>query len=154
MKKMKKLCRFAFILLISVALSGAQRPHAEPGNPRRPVRFCALDVLIDSADVPLAAYQVEVTGANVQLLSVENGEHPAFSEAPYYDPAALDQHRVVLAAFHTGTDLPRGRTRVARLHLFVTGEEAPDCTATLQVAADRDGRRIPATVTLSEGEGE
>lgn len=152
--KMKKLCRFAFILLISVALSGAQRPPAEPGTPRRPVRFRALDVIIDSGDAELAAYQVEVRGTHVQLQSVENGEHPAFDEPPYYDREALQHDRIILAALHTGADLPKGRTRVARLHLYVVGDETLDCTATLTVAADRDGERIAATVTLSQGEGE
>ena len=152
---MTKLCRFAFILMAFVALSGAQRPNLDPGPPRRPVRFLALDVTIDPGATPLAAYQLEfeAKGAEAKLVAVENGEHRAFSEAPYFDPAALEHDRVIIAAFNTGDDLPTGPTRVATLHLALTGEGEPQYSVRLDVAATADGRRIPASVTLSAGEG-
>ena len=150
---MKKLCRFAFTLAILVALSGAQQPVPAPGTPRRPVRFQAIDVMIDPGDVPLAAYQFEflTRKGDVELIGVEGGDHAAFREAPYYDPAALYNDRVIVAAFHTGGDLPTGRTRVARLHLVVSGEGEPQFDIRLEVAATRDGTRIAAEATVAEG---
>ncbi len=95
-------------------------------------RFTHIDIYADPRGDELGAYQVEVEaldGAHVQLVGIEGGESAAFAAAPYYDPAALMQHRVILAAFSTGKDatgdqvtLPTGRTRIARLHLRVVGE--------------------------------
>ena len=150
-----KLCRFTVTLIILVALSGAQQPALDPGTPRRPVRFQPVDIFIDSHDVPLAAYQFEFAAKSGQiaLVGVEGGDHAAFREPPYYDPAALYNDRVIIAAFHTGRDLPTGHTRVARLHLQITGEE-PEFDVRLDVSATSDGKPIAASVTLSRGASE
>jgi hypothetical protein len=140
-------------------LSAAPEPPAVPGPPVPPeppavpapsVRFETVDVYVDSGDRPLAAYQFTVTSAagTALLAALEGGEHPAFAPTPYYDPAALVAERVVVAAFSTGQDLPRGNTRVARLHVQVTGDVDATYEATLQVAAGPDGTRVPATLTI------
>jgi hypothetical protein len=126
----------------------AQRP-SEPGG-----RFGWVDVFVDSADAPLAAYQIEVrdpTG-RFEIAGIEGGAHAAFVEPPYYDPAALAGGRVILAAFATAHDLPRGETRVARVHARIAGAAPVDCHAELEVAATREGQAIPVTVRLEEGE--
>lgn len=152
---MMKLCRFAFTLTILVALSGAQRPAPAPGAPRRPVFFLPVDVMIDSRDVPLAAWQVEVWApdAEIKLVGLEGGEHPAFHEPPYRDPVAEERHheRIIVAAFSTSDDLPTGRTRVARLHLHVVGAAQPAVQVRLDCAATEDGSRVAATATLATG---
>jgi hypothetical protein len=118
------------------------------------VRFEPVDVYVDSGAAPLAAYQFELkaTAGRVAIVGLEGGEHPAFKDAPYYDPAALMKDRVVVAAFSTGQDLPQGRTRVARLHMQVTGDEKPAYAVKLVVAASADGKEIPATVSIDKGD--
>lgn len=140
----------AVCLLALVAASVAAQDVGE----RPAVRFAPVDVYVDAGRAPLAAYQFEFTAPadRVKLVGVEGGESAAFAPAPYYDPAALMHDRVIVAAFSTGRDLPAGRTRVARLHLMITGEGEPDYGLKLQVAADGNGHEIPATATIAHGE--
>jgi hypothetical protein len=118
------------------------------------VRFGALDVFVDTGEEPLAAYQVEwkATAGDVTLVGIEGGEHAAYREPPYYDPKALSGGRVIVGAFNTGMNLPRGRTRVARLMVRVRGDVAPAYAATVQAAAGADARAIAAKVSVSERE--
>jgi len=144
------------ICLIAVALSmtltGSLR--SEPAAAARPgVRFAFVNVYVDSGDAPLAAWQCELTektGA-MRIVGVEGGDHPAFKRPPHYDPAALQRSRVIVAAFNTGKDLPRGKTRVARVHVQITGEGAPDYSVKLTAAASADGKRIDAKVSHEQG---
>jgi hypothetical protein len=148
---LKLLCAMALsAVLLATPGRAADRAPAGPA-----VRFAYLDVYVDPGAKPLAAYQVELspTAGNVVLTGLEGGEHAAFRAAPYYDPAALHQakSRVIVAAFKTGNDLPEGRTRVARLHLQITGPAEPAWATKLQVAASSDGKPIDAKVTVSAG---
>lgn len=120
----------------------------------QPVRFAAVDVFVDSGEQPLAAYQFELFDRSgvVKIVGIEGGEYPAYQEPPYYDPAAMRRSRVILAAFNTGKDLPKGKTRIARIHVQITGEKHPDYAIELDVAATSDGKEIPAVVTISKGE--
>ena len=118
------------------------------------VRFGALDVFVDTGEEQLAAYQVEwkVTAGDVTLVGIEGGEHAAYKEPPHYDPKALSGGRVIVGAFNTGADLPRGRTRVARLMVRVRSDGDPAYAVTVQAAAGADARAIPAKVSVSERE--
>ena len=118
------------------------------------VRFSPLHIAIDSGSRSLAAYQFELKAAagQIKIVGVEGGEHKAFKEAPYYDPAALAKNRIIIAAFNTGSDLPKGRTRVATIHLQIIGETEPEYEVKLAVAADADGNEIPADISYEEGE--
>lgn len=108
------------------------------------VRFEAYDVYIDPGDRALAAWQFEVASGGGKIVGVESGEGPFAEEAPYYDPAALQGGRIVVAAFTTEEKIPAGRIRVARLHMQETGraEYASKVTA----AAAAGGARIEAKV--------
>jgi kynurenine formamidase len=109
-----------------------------------------VDIYVDSGQAQLGAWQLEFTGGNdVQLVGVEGGEHAAYSQPPHYDAAALMRNRVILAALNTTDALPTGKTRVARLHLRVSGQ--PTFETTLIAAGDADGERIDATPTASPG---
>jgi len=123
-----------------------------PGANAPDVRFGVVDVFIDSGAAPLAAYQFElnVTAGDVTLVGVEGGDHRAYRQPPYYDPAALARQRIVIAAFDLGTDLPRGKTRVARLMVRVRGPVVPAYAATLAVAAGADGKSVNATLSVSD----
>jgi len=117
------------------------------------VHFTPVHIYLDSGDRPLAAYQFELkaTKGRIKIVGVEGGAHAAFKEAPYYDPAALMQDRIIIAAFNTGRDLPTGRIRIATLHLQITGDTQPQYKLEPIVAADADGQEIPADLTLERG---
>ena len=118
--------------------------------PAQVVRFETVDIYIDAGDKPLAAYQFSVHSATktALLAGLEGGEHPSFAHPPYYDPKALIDEKVIVAAYSTADTLPQGRTRVARLHVQVSGEKNPEYVATLQTAAAADGSIIPAKLTV------
>ena len=124
-------------------------PIAQPS-----VRFAPLHIYIESGNQPLAAYQFELkaTAGQIKIVGVEGGQHKAFKEAPYYDPAALANDRIIIAAFNTGRDLPTGRTRIATIHLQIIGDAEPEYELKLTVAADADGEEIPAKISFEKGE--
>ena len=137
------------ILALAVSLGG------QPGGlPEGSVQFRAVDVFLDSHDQSLAAYQLEFSARSgtVKIVGVEGGEHAAFKEAPFYDPLAMQQERVILAAYNTAAaaKLPSGRTRVATIHLQVNGSETPQFTVKLDTAGSVEGNRIPAEAGFVE----
>jgi hypothetical protein len=145
-------------LMLGFAFLGAVAPTERSENPSlvspstQSVRFATVDIRLDPKNHPLAAYQLEVTAdsPNVKLAGVEGGEHAAFREPPYYDPAALNQNRIILAAFNTGSDLPMKDSRIARLHVQISGERNPKWNVKLTVASASDGSAVPgATATAS-----
>lgn len=145
----------AFSLLRTAAAptGPAEPPAIAPGvAATQAVRFATVDVHIDPKDHPLAAYQIEITGdsPHVKLAGVEGGEHAAFREPPYYDPAALNRNRIILAALNTGSDLPNKPFRVARLHVQISGDANPQWEVKLVVASTSDGSAVPgATASMS-----
>ena len=118
------------------------------------VRFAPLHIYIDSDNKPLAAFQFELKAAagQIKIVGVEGGQHKAFEEAPYYDPTALLNDRIIIAAFDTGSELPKGRTRIATIHLQIIGDAEPDYELMLTVAADADANEIPAKISFEKGE--
>jgi hypothetical protein len=118
------------------------------------VHFAPLHIYIDSGNKSLAAYQFELkaTAGQIKIVGVEGGKHEAFKEAPYYDPAALAKDRIIIAAFSTGSNLPKGRTRIATIHLQIIGDAEPQYELKLTVAADADAKEIPAEITFEKGE--
>jgi hypothetical protein len=118
------------------------------------VRFAPVHIYLDSGDRPLAAYQFELKArtGQIKIVGVEGGAHPAFHEAPYYDPAALMHDRIIIAAFNTGSDLPHGRTRIATIHLQILGDTEPQYELKLVVAADTEGENLAAKLNLETGE--
>ena len=132
----------------------AQQSGRDDLSPEPGVRFAPLHIYLDSGNRSLAAYQFELkaTTGQIEIVGVEGGEHKAFSEPPYYDPAALAQDRIIIAAFNTGQDLPTGRTRIATIHLLIKGEAEPQYELNLTVAGDADGEKISARLTFEKGE--
>lgn len=121
-------------------------------GPEDGIRFAALDIYVDSGRHPLAAWQLEFVGDSpgIEIVGIEGGEHAAFREPPYYDPRAMNHNRVILASFDTSSDLPRGRSRVARVHVQVTGPGLCEYRTRITASATTDGERIPATVSLRQ----
>ena len=137
------------ILLVG-GLAAQEADDAEPTG-QTTVRFSAVDVYIDSGERLLAAYQLELAAevGEVKIVGIEGSEHPAFKKPPYYDPAAMNRDKVILAAFTTEKQLPKGRTRVARIHVQITGEVQPQYAVRLDVAATTEGKKIFAKVSLT-----
>jgi hypothetical protein len=132
----------------SVAGEAEPAPNAETaGSPFRP-----LEVYVDSGKQQLVAYQIEISydPKTVKVLSLEGGEPKAFKDAPHYDPAGMTQGKIVIAAFTTDhAKAPRGKNRLARLHLMVKGKATPKISAKLITAAKPGGKRIKAKVELT-----
>jgi hypothetical protein len=135
----------AAILVVFLAVAG----FAEDA-----VHFRTVDIFVDSGGKPLAAYQAEFRAkrGNVKIVGIEGGADAVFKEPPYYDAKAMQQERVIIAAFSTETEtkLPKEKTRVASIHVQVTGDGNPDYTVTLTVAADSNGNKISAEATVAE----
>jgi hypothetical protein len=137
---------FVMLFLMGVTAFG----HARIDESEQPAsRFMPVDVMIDS-DTDLGAWQVrvETLGQNATLVGVEGGDG-VWSNPPMYDPAALAQGQILLAAYDTTNTSPSGNTRVARLHLMVVGE--PQLEIELIAAGDTDGHRLDATASVVKG---
>ena len=115
-------------------------------------RFVPLAIHLDTP-AAVAAWQFELKDRNgaMKVVGVENGGHPAFPRAPYYDREAVargDAERIVLADYSLveGSMLPSGRVRLATLHLMLEGE--PNFELRLITAATPDGNIIDASIFL------
>ncbi len=151
MKKITAIILMSISVIVPVL---AQQSEQDNESVQPKVRFAPLHIYLDSGNKSLAAYQFELKAAagQIKIVGVEGGQHKAFKEAPYYDPAALANDRIIIAAFNTGRELPTGRTRIATIHLQIIGEAEPDYELKLTVAADADAKEIPAEITFEKGE--
>jgi hypothetical protein len=111
--------------------------------PAQETRFVAVDVYADSQGKGLAAWQIELEcrEGQAKIVGVEGGDQP-----PYYDPAALQGGRIILASFTTEPRPPAGRVLVARVHLQETGKT--DYAVTVMAAAAPGGERIEPKIDL------
>ncbi|MHC4072458.1 MAG: hypothetical protein ACYTGS_10570, partial [Planctomycetota bacterium] len=77
----------------------AQQSEHDDMTAEPSVRFAPLHIYLDSGSRPLAAFQFELKAAagQIEIVGVEGGQHKAFAEAPYYDPAALANDRIIIA---------------------------------------------------------
>jgi hypothetical protein len=152
-------------------------------------RFIAMDLLVDPRGEPLAAWQVQVRLApGVSIVGIEGGGGPGearpvrppdggaigqwqpmagpgpvgpapFAEPPVYDPRAIENDRVILAAYSlAGAErLPTVRSRVARLHLRVPAgmDDAAAAAHELRVIAAGNVRaeRIGVAAELVRADG-
>lgn len=140
------LCVLVWLALICfpMFLIGAEKPEQ--------TRFEAVYVYVDSGADELAAYQllVRATKGDVKIVGIEGGEHEAFRLPPFYDAKAIQQERVILAAFSLkpGDDLPKGKVRVATIHIQVTGDTEPKFETKLQAAVNHAGKKISPSVLI------
>ena len=130
------------LTLVLLAVSGVEGGLAEL-LPAEQVQFVAVDIYADSDGKGLAAWQIELEcdPARAKIVGVEGGEKP-----PYYDPAALQGGRIILASFTTEARPPTGRVLVARVHLQETGKT--DYAVKVMAAAATGGERIEPKIDL------
>ena len=116
--------------------------------------FTTVDLFVVS-DTPVAAWQVELSerrGA-MQIVGIERGDDSTFRDPPFYDRVAVERgatDRVVLASFslNDAAQLPRGRVRIARVHVRGIGAAEPDYEARLVAAGTADGRPLDAQLNI------
>ena len=154
-----KWARFIFLVLVVGACIGywVQAHKPAPQNAAAvagQTRFGWVDVSVDSGKEPLGAYQFElaVEKGTASIVGLEGGEHPAFAAAPYYDPAALQKARVIVAAYSVADTLPTGKTRVARVMVEMQGDAG--FAVKLMKTYNKDGREIPAKVEFTQGDAQ
>ncbi len=153
---MGRLIATTLLALMLAAMASAQDAEGVEYRTGPAVRFTTVDVYLDSGDRALGAYQFELSDSTgrAKIVGLEGGQADAFKQPPYYDPAALSKNRVIVAAFSTAKELPKGKTRIARIHMQVTGDATPEYTMKLHTAAAADGTKIKAKITLDQGEQE
>lgn len=138
------------LAVIAFAL-GVPFAHAQPPAAfAPPVRFAAIDIYVQSNE-PLAAWQFELTDTtgSMAVVGVENGAAEAFANAPHYDLDAIQADRAdrIIVADYSLADadeLPRGRVRVATVHVRLTGAREPEFHLELIAAGNTEGQPIPA----------
>jgi hypothetical protein len=119
------------------------------------IRFRTVDIYVDAKEQPLAAYQLEFSVTNsasaAKIVGIEGGES-VFAEPPFYDPQAMQHERVIIAAFSTNavSRLPKGKTRVATIHLQTSRAAEPEFELKLQVAGNANGNPITAEASIEE----
>jgi hypothetical protein len=151
MKKLTVIILMSISIIVPVL---ARQAEQDIPTVQSNVRFAPLHIYLDSGNKTLAAFQFELKAAagQIKIVGVEGGQHKAFEEAPYYDPAALANDRIIIAAFNTGSELPKGRIRIATIHLQIIGNAEPDYELKLIVAADADANEISAKISFEKGE--
>jgi hypothetical protein len=157
MSRLRAIATLAAIGIGATVALGLQQVSAQPPLPD--VRFAAIAIYVDSSE-PLAAWQFELTEAtgSMAVVGVENGESAAFPEAPHYDLEAVAQDRadrIIVADYSLAASagLPRGRTRVATVHVRLSGGREPAFELQLTAAGNADGQPIPAAAVFEITDG-
>ena len=139
------------LIVVTFGLAGALQAAAD-------TQFLVVDVFVESA-APLAAWQVAFRdrAGRTRVVGIEAGADEAFERPPYYDREAVNggqADRIVLANYSLAAPqaLPRGRVRVARLHVMVDG--AADFSVDLDVAATAGGQQINAIASVQVAGGQ
>jgi hypothetical protein len=144
----------ALVLLAAMLTGFAQDPQSvQSAPPGSTAGFKAFDVFVEAGESMLGAWQFEwtVQGGSAHIVGVEGGDG-VFARSPYHDPAALQGGRILIAAFATEGQLPRGRCRVATVHMMIEAGSEPTFAARLQSCADGEGRSIAAAITWKDKE--
>jgi len=148
----------AYILVVMVWGScGVSAQETAPARTQAGAEhFVVMDVLVETGQQPLAAYQIELATTNaagqVKIVGIEGGDPTPFRTAPYYDPAALKGGRVILGGFSTAPveQLPRGSVRIASVHCLVTGDLHPAFQTKISAAATGGGQSIHVQANVKE----
>ncbi|HUH04575.1 MAG TPA: hypothetical protein VML75_21410 [Kofleriaceae bacterium] len=136
--------------LLAVLAVGFEAEPARSAQVPTPA-FRPLTIELSSAS-SIAAYQLEitVTAGEASFVGIEGGEAP-FDAPPSYDPEALSDTRIIVAAFDTTAALPPGTHRVATLHVRELGPGAAYQVRVLAVA-NSAAERVTAAATIARNE--
>lgn len=142
------LCVGALLALVSAAPRAVTAPAR---STHQDVRFETRDVVIDPRGATLAAWQVRLVDptGRARIVGVEGGADAVYAAPPHHDTRALSSGEIVLAAYDTTHAGPMTSSRVARVHLAVTGTADVTFEVTLEVAASPSGPIPGASCTLT-----
>lgn len=127
------------VIVLFVVVAGLQ---AAPG------RVTTYELVIDSGEAALAAWQVELRfdAESARILRIDSADFPA--DMPLaFDHGGLSSGRLTVLALSTASALPNGSVSVARVQLFHRGN--PNLDAVPVAAADSAANRIPITLVLN-----
>lgn len=115
--------------------------------------FSTVEVILDTEGAALGAYQIDLELGNddVLLVGVEAGRD--FDATPTYDPRALQGRRIVLAGLDVVGPQSFGHVHVATLHVEHPTTVVPRVRVARVIAADAEGRRVPAELLSRVPEG-
>lgn len=140
-------------LIVSLILMGScclGQAFAEDDS----VRFSAMDIYLTSAE-PVAAWQFELNDHHglMKVVGVEKGESAAYARVPYYDREAVrlgEADRIVVADYSLAdvARLPSDRTRIATVHLMLSGDDDADFNLFLITATTYDGLATDASISF------
>jgi hypothetical protein len=164
---------FIGLVLVAMAIGGGGERRSDEATQRRrednsnssfiihhssfsSVRFSYLDIYLDSHDQPLAAYEFELkaTSGDAKFVGVAGGDDRGFQDPPYYDQQRMQYQkpaRIIIGAYSLADNLPKGKTRVARISVATEGDEKPAYAVRVIAAATLGGAEIPAEATFVEG---
>lgn len=130
-----------------------------PANAADELRFASVDVYLDGGE-PVAAWQFELSDKrrSMKVVGVENGDSAAYPRAPYYDREAVrlgTADRIIVADYSVAdaSELPTGRTRIATVHVVLSGSDDADLEIKLITAVRSDGTAIDAALGLEFATG-
>ena len=109
------------------------------------VRFKTANLVINTNNKPLAAYQVELLydKERVTIVGLEGGTIDGFDEPPFYDRIGMEDGRIILAAFILDdSKAPKGEICVSRIHLRVAGAQPIVLSVRVITAAKPGGDSI------------
>lgn len=141
---MMKTAAFTFYLFtLTLVLAGTvlgEEITAQTG-----VRFKTANLVINTNNKPLAAYQVELLydKERVTIVGLEGGAIDGFDEPPFYDRIGMEGGRIILAAFILDdSKAPQGKICVSRIHLRVADAQPIVLSARVITAAKPGGDSI------------
>jgi len=143
-------CRLRLLLFFLSLFFFGQAGTAEEREVDPGIQFQTVDLYMNSGKRELAAYQVEIyyPAETVKIVGVEGGDKQAFQTPPTYDERGFEGGRIILAAFTEEDTCPKGRTRVARIHLALESVEEADIQGELMAAAEKGGKRFSPRIEL------
>jgi hypothetical protein len=140
---MKTAAFTVYLFILSLVLAGTVLGEETPAQTG--VRFKTANLVINTNNKPLAAYQVELLydKERVTIVGLEGGAIDGFDEPPFYDRIGLEGGRIILAAFILDDrKAPQGKICVSRIHLRVADAQPIVLSARVITAAKPGGDSI------------
>ena len=94
----------------------------------------------------------------MKVVGVENGESAAWSDAPYFDREAVNlglADRIIVADYSLAPagELPDDRTRIATIHIQLSGQAEAEFDLRLIAATNTDGTKLDAEISIEQQNG-
>ena len=114
-------------------------------------RFVTVDLMVDSENAKVAAWQCELRydKEKISIVGIEGNDLD--KTPPRYDSQGLKSGRIKLAHFQVDeSKLGKGKFRLARLHLMVKGDLVPGMKLISKLTADPAGNTFSGRIFIVE----